>query len=59
MQMVTEVHISEISCGDTVIHGGVMCTVSKQDIKHGTFMGSTLFGDSYKLGKILVKKVIF
>ena len=54
-----EVHISTIKWWDTVIHDGHMRTVGKKDIKHGGFMGSSLFGDSYKMGSILVKKIIF
>lgn len=56
---VKEVHISKIAAGDTINHLGTITTVGKNDIKKGSFMGVTLFGDSYKLGKELVKKVIF
>lgn len=54
-----EVHISTIKWGDTVDYDGHMRTVGKKDIIHGGFMGSSLFGDSHKLGRILVKKIIF
>ena len=56
---IKEVHVSTIRGGDTVMYGGVMKTVSFKDIKHGVFMVSTLFGDSHKLGRILVKKINF
>lgn len=43
-------HISTIRPGDTVLHNGVLETVSRRDIKRDDFMGITLFGDSYHLG---------
>lgn len=52
------VHISTIRPGDVVIHGGKDRTVGKRDVRHGGFMGTTLFGDSYRLGQVPVKKVI-
>jgi hypothetical protein len=55
----TDVHISQIKCGDIVIHGGEMKTVGKNDIKYDSFMGTSLFGDSYKSGSKLVKKIDF
>ena len=57
--IIKDVHISTIKWGDTVMHNGDMVTVGKDNIKHGGFMGSSLWGDSYKMGSILVKKVIF
>jgi IS4 transposase len=55
---VKEVHISTIKGGDTVIHNGEVATVSGTNIKQDSFMGTTLFGDSYKLGHKLAAKVI-
>lgn len=43
------VHIDTIRAGDTVEHNGVFKTVCPGDLKSG-FMGTTLFGDSYRLG---------
>jgi len=54
-----EVHISTIKGGDTVIHDGHMRTVGFKNIKYCSFMGTSIFGDSYKIGRTLVKKVIF
>lgn len=54
-----QVHIDTINAGDTVIHEGEMKTVSGASIKRGGFMGTTLFGDSYRLGHQKVTKVIF
>lgn len=57
---VTElVNISNISVGDTVIHNGLMSTVSKSNIKNDLFIGKSIFGDSYNSGNKLVSKVIF
>ena len=51
------VNVSEIVAGDTILHtDGMLRTVCKKDIKTG-FMGVTLFGDSYRLGTILVKRI--
>lgn len=52
------VHISKIRPDDVVRHNGKTLTVGNKDIKHGGFMGSTLFGDSYKLGKDKVERVL-
>lgn len=54
-----KIRISEIKWGDTVFHNGKVRTVGKKDIKHGDFMGSTLLGDSYKLGRIPVIRLIY
>lgn len=53
-----DVHISTICVGDIVKHDGKVVTVGSHDIKYCNFMGHTLFGDSYKLGRVPVKKVI-
>lgn len=52
------VHISTITSGDTINHNGQLRTVTASNIKTG-FMGVTLFGDSYNMGTIPVKKVSF
>ena len=52
-----EVHISKINIGDTIIHEGVPTTVGKNNIKHSSFMGTSLFGDSYHCGHKLVKRI--
>ena len=59
MNTIKSIHISMIRSGDTIVHDGVEKTVSGSDIKHDSFMGKTIFGDSYKLGHKLVKVVIF
>jgi hypothetical protein len=55
---IKSVHISQIQIGDTIEHDGFLRTVSGNNIKKDTFMGTTLFGDSYKMGSIPVKKVV-
>ena len=57
---IVEVHISIISVGDTIIcNDGFERTVSKGNIKRSQLFGITIFGDSYKLGYIPIKKVIY
>ncbi len=54
------VHIDTVKAGDTVIcEDGQMRTVCRNNIKHDGFMGTTLFGNSYRSGYEKVKKVIF
>ena len=52
------VHISMIKHGDMVEHDGVIVSVSNMNIKRSEFMGITLFGDSYSLGRKPVKRVL-
>lgn len=54
-----QVHISTIVNGDTIIcRDGLIRTVGRNNIKRDSFMGLTLFGDSYNLGTILVDKIL-
>jgi hypothetical protein len=52
------VTIKELKIGDTVIHEGKERTVSSDSLKYDKFMGWSLFGDTYRLGYMLVKKVV-
>ena len=54
-----KVHIDKIEPGDTVYHNGKARTVTKKDIGYDSTMGKTIFGDSYKLGKQEVERVLF
>ena len=55
---IQEVHISVIKNGDTILHtDNKITTVCNNNIKRG-FFGITLFGDSYNMGTIRVKKII-
>ena len=56
---IKEVHISTIKIGDTIEHLGLIQTVSGTNISTSSFMGVSIFGDSYRLGMIPVKKVTF
>jgi len=54
-------NIDDVEIGDVIIcSDGKERTVSKSDIKKNNFMGTTIFGDSWKNGHDLVsvKKVI-
>jgi len=53
-----DVHISKIKAGDLVVHEGVLKTVCSKDIRTGGFLGTTLWGDSYRAGTLLVKRVV-
>lgn len=44
------IHISGIRQGDTVVHNGEALTVSGNNIKRDSFMGTSIFGDSYNIG---------
>jgi hypothetical protein len=46
----TQRHINELRHGDTVLHRGELVTVSRSNLRRGGFMGTTLLGDSYRLG---------
>jgi len=55
----TQVHISTIQVGDTVEHDGYIRTVGKNNLKHCSLMGTSLWGDSYKIGRNKVTKISF
>ncbi len=55
---IVDVHISTIKSGDTILHtDDKITTICNNNIKRG-FCGITLFGDSYRSGSVLVKKII-
>ena len=55
---IKQVHISKIEVGDTILHtDGNIRTVSKNNIKRTIGIGLTLFGDSYCLGMLPVKRL--
>lgn len=56
--IVIPTHVDLIHPGDTVLIDGHLKTVSPSNIKRG-FMGTTLWGDSYKLGTTPVQRVTF
>ncbi len=57
---IESVHINRINVGDTIVcNDGRIRTVAPTNIKSDPFMGRRLFGDSYRLGTIKVKRVRF
>lgn len=59
MKTIIKTHISQIKSGDTIIHNGKEMTVCKKDIKQDSFMGVSIFGDSYHSGYKPVEKIIW
>jgi hypothetical protein len=51
-------NISTIRAGDLIRHEGIIRTVSANNIKYNSFMGTTIFGDSYSIGNKLVEKIV-
>lgn len=56
---IEEVHISEIKVGDTIIHHGQQRTVCRRTFGYDSFVDVLLWGDSYNMGNIKVKRVTF
>ena len=52
-------HISLIRQGDTILHNGEERTVCDSDILISSFMGISIFGDSYSMGRKLVKEITY
>lgn len=50
-------HINLIRVGDVVEIDGILKTVGKNNLKRG-FCGTTLWGDSYRSGTMLVRKAV-
>ena len=57
--IIENVHISQITAGDTIEFNGKVTTVGRKNIKTGGFCGKSIFGDSYNGGRKLVKKITF
>lgn len=58
--IIQNIHINDVKIGDTVLcNDGNIRTVCRNNIRYSEFFGTLLFGDSYNLGTIPVKKVIF
>lgn len=55
---IVETHVSDIKCGDCIMERGILVTVSKNQIKRDPFMGITIRGDSYHLGRKPVMKAV-
>jgi len=57
--VIVSTHKDDIKAGDTILIGGIPTTVCKKDITKDSFMGTSIFGDSYKLGHQKIEKVLF
>lgn len=55
----TMIQLDQVRIGDTILHNGKLKTVSRSNIKHDSFMGLTLFGDSYHIKRKVIKCKIF
>lgn len=56
---IVETDKSLIAVGDAIVHDGRERTVCKKDITRCSLFGIKLFGDSYSLGRKLVKKMVY
>lgn len=52
------IHISKLRVGDTILHEGKEKTVSGNNIKRCSFMGISVFGDTYNLGYKPITRII-
>lgn len=50
------VHVDEIRPGDLIEFRGEIKTVCAADIRRGGFMGTTIFGDSFRCGSLPVQR---
>lgn len=57
--MPTLVNLNSLQVGDTVLHKGKLRTVSKSDINKDSFMGLSIYGDSYHIKRKIIKCSIF
>jgi len=55
---IRKVDISLVGLADTVFHEGKVRTVCPRDLRNDCFMGRTLFGDSYILGRRPVMRLV-
>lgn len=53
------VPVSKICQGDTIFYEGYWRTVSLSDVRYDPFMGHSVFGDSFRFGKTLVKRKLY
>ena len=59
LYVIEQVHKDEIRAGDTILLDGEPQTVCNNNIRRGGFCGTTIHGESFKLGYELVKRVHF
>ena len=53
---VVQTHIADIKAGDTILHDRHLKTVCACNIKRDSFLGTSLFGDTYMGGRAMVNK---
>lgn len=58
-RVVRQVHIDTVRVGDVIIHEGKERTVNRNNIKYNSFMGVSIFGDTYQLGRKPVHKLFW
>ena len=58
MYDIIEVNIKDVKAGDLILFNNEIKTVNKKDIHFSEFMGISIFGDNFKCGHKLVKKII-
>ena len=56
---IENVHKDRIRVGDTILLDGELKTVCNNNIRRGGFCGTTIHGESFKLGLEPVKRVHF
>ncbi len=52
------VHISQIKHGDVIKFQNQFRTVNKKDIDYSNFMGISIWGDTFKLGRVLIERMV-
>ena len=57
--IIENVHKDNIRVGDTILLHGELRTVCNNNIRRGGFCGTTIHGESFKLGSEPVKRVHF
>ena len=57
--IIEPVHKDDIVQGDTILLDGKLKTVCRNNIRKGGFCGTTIHGNSFKLGREPVKRVHF
>jgi hypothetical protein len=59
MQYFQMKHVNDVAVGEAIFFKGKYRTVGKKDIKRNSFMGRSIFGDSFSSGHKLVKVLKF
>ena len=54
---IDHIHIVLLQAGNTILHDGKVRTVCSKDLTHIEGMGPAVFGNTYRLGTKLVKRL--